>query len=177
MRRLSEDRYPMIRHTASNKAKSYIRVTNFEQDPSSQIAGVLHSDDAQESRDTGVFIDQGRSGRNDRRPAWQRLKRTILAHPGATDILYVWNLDRMDKNTSNLKRDLALFKAAGVKVKSISQPDLSPRNLKAEMASIQHQSDRISRDIKRAKSLQKQAGGFLGKAPYGYQLKPRRVSI
>jgi len=89
----------------------YARVSTDDQNAALQLAAL------KKARCQKVFTDEGFSGRTMKRPALQRLLKTVK--PG--DTVTVWKLDRLGRSVIDLVRTLDGFRDLGIEFRSITE--------------------------------------------------------
>ncbi len=99
---------------------AYIRVSTKEQNAERQLVALKEYEVANNIKIDRIFIDKA-SGRNFNRPEWIKLKNVLRKG----DTLIVKELDRLGRNTQEIKNEWAELKAQGVKIVIINMPLLS----------------------------------------------------
>lgn len=121
------------------------------------------------------FIDEALSGRTDNRPALQEMLSLALSSDKPFDVILMWKSDRFFRNAEEAAYYRASLRRRGVDLVSISEPVVENPFIKRQIenfydAAAEHESDKISRNVRRG---QKQAAkkGYTngGKVRIGYQ--------
>jgi site-specific DNA recombinase len=155
------------RVSSDEQAKGYS--LTFQQD---EIKEIVLKDGAI-LNDLNIYVDDGYTGITGNRPALKAM--TEAAKRKEIDVIYVWKIDRLFRNTKlvlNLVDDLAVV---GVGVKSILEPfcDSSTAvgrymfTMMAAGAEMEHAN--INERTQHGKLRAMKEGKWLGEAPYGYR--------
>lgn len=122
----------------------------------------------------GLYVEEGRSGRNDQRPELQRLLADAQAKPRRFKAVIFHNLDRLMRNLRlqlNLKAELD---AAGVQLVSVldhidtTTPEgIMHFQMKGMLA--EWYSNNMGREIQKGYREKARQGGWVGPVPTGYQ--------
>lgn len=174
-----------MKRTKSNLAILYARVSTAR-----QFAKDLSvPDQLQQMRDfcaangyvvVAEYVEDGRTARNDQRPAFQAMMRHILEGEEKIGLLLVHSFSRAFRNLADLTRYLQELKSVGTRLNSVSQSvDDTPmgrfvilfNGLVDEMFSAGN-----SMNVKRTRRENARRGYFNGsKPPFGYQAKETKV--
>lgn len=161
------------------RAATYVRVSSDE-----QVKGYSLTFQKEENIETiikngalppeerHIYIDDGYTGINGNRPALQMM--TEAAKRKEFDVIYVWKIDRLFRNTKlvlNLVDDLATY---GIGVKSVLEPFCDSSNpigrymftMMAAGAEMEHAN--INERTQHGKIRAMKEGKWLAPAPYGY---------
>ena len=129
---------------------------------------------------TGIYIDEARSGRDDKRP-----QHSLMLHDGTKqdrdfDKVVMWKMDRYARHANYATLTKAMLRKAGVEVIAIKDPSTDgPFGpvIEAFLDTIAEiQSDGIAENVKRGTRHLAKQGYYLGsEAPYGYRIKKVQV--
>jgi len=121
----------------------------------------------------GVYVDDGYTGTNDKRPEFQALVRD--AEAGKFDIVVVAKLDRLMRNTELLLKYVRIFTEQGIGFVPLDQPDLDTSTGNGEMVLTvlgmiaRFESRRIGDRVRDVRQHLKTKGHLsAGKPLYGY---------
>ena len=161
------------------RAATYVRVSSDEQVKGYSLAfqkeeniETIKKDGALPPEENHIYIDDGYTGINGNRPALQVM--VEAAKRKEFDVIYVWKIDRLFRNTKlvlNLVDDLATY---GIGVKSALEPFCDSSNpigwymftMMAAGAEMEHAN--INERTQHGKIRAMKEGKWLGSAPYGY---------
>ena len=161
------------------RAATYVRVSSDEQVKGYSLTfqkeeniEALKKDGALPPEEKHIYVDDGYTGTNGNRPALQMM--TEAAKRKEFDVIYVWKIDRLFRNTKlvlNLVDDLATY---GIGIKSVLEPFCDSSNpigrymftMMAAGAEMEHAN--INERTQHGKIRAMKAGKWLGSAPYGY---------
>ena len=171
-----------MKATKGNKiirAATYVRVSSDEQvkgysltfQKEENIEAIIKNG-ALPPEEKHIYIDDGYTGINGNRPALQMM--TEAAKRKEFDVIYVWKIDRLFRNTKlvlNLVDDLATY---GIGVKSALEPFCDSSNsigrymftMLAAGAEMEHAN--INERTQHGKIRAMKEGKWLAPAPYGY---------
>jgi len=161
------------------RAATYVRVSSDEQVKGYSLTfqkeeniEAIKKDGALPPEENHIYIDDGYTGINGNRPALQVM--VEAAKRKEFDVIYVWKIDRLFRNTKlvlNLVDDLATY---GIGVKSALEPFCDSSNpigrymftMMAAGAEMEHAN--INERTQHGKIRAMKEGKWLGSAPYGY---------
>jgi len=161
------------------RAATYVRVSSDEQVKGYSLTfqkeeniEAIKKDGALPPEEKHIYIDDGYTGINGNRPALQMM--IEAAKRKEFDVIYVWKIDRLFRNTKlvlNLVDDLATY---GIGVKSALEPFCDSSNpigrymftMMAAGAEMEHAN--INERTQHGKIRAMKEGKWLGSAPYGY---------
>ncbi len=172
------------------RAATYVRVSSDEQVKGYSLTfqkeeniEALKKDGAIPPEEKHIYIDDGYTGINGNRPALQMM--IEAAKRKEFDVIYVWKIDRLFRNTKlvlNLVDDLATY---GIGVKSVLEPFCDSSNpigrymftMMAAGAEMEHAN--INERTQHGKIRAMKEGKWLAPAPYGYSIneETRKLEI
>ena len=156
----------------------YCRTSSDQQDVENSIAGQRSAAQEYVRIRGGViveyYLDEAKSGRVDRRPAFQRMIHDATSPNPPFDIVLVWKLNRFARNVRDMIRYWDQLDEHGAQVVSIMEPMLEGalgklmRNIIASFD--EYFSENMGSDIKRGMKETVERGFYLGyAAPLGYR--------
>ena len=165
----------------------YVRVSSDEQAKGYSLLSQQEAIKEQIMRDGNIFdeqhlyIDDGYTGIHGDRPALKAMKEA--ARRGEIDIIYVWKIDRLYRNTKLILNLVDEWEEIGVKIKSVTEPyDTSTHlgrfiltNLAAG-AEMEH-SNINERTYQGKVRAMKEGKWLCGSPPYGYDQKDGKLVI
>lgn len=127
----------------------------------------------------GYYSDHALTGRNDKRPDFQRMMREIEG----CDVVVIWNTDRLHRNMFNAFKYLGELIDAGVDFASVTQPELNGESeVRLLLYSIytwkdQRYSEDLSANVSRGMRSKAERGEYLGYKKFGYTHEGNRIVI
>lgn len=168
----------MSNKNTSLSAVIYVRVSSEKQidNYSLDIQEKITSDYAKSNhmKILKVFREEGKSGRNTNRPAYQEMKKFLLETK--VDVVLVHKLDRLHRDEYNLYADLHFFQEHGIKLIAIADGiDSSNNDLCLAIAMQSAISANFSRNLSKETRKGLLAGAencqhMGGKPPYGFKV-------
>lgn len=159
------------------QAAIYARVSTDDQtehSPAAQIAACVAYADARGWQVVARFVDEGRSGMTDKRPAFQEM--IAAARRGEFDTILVHKLDRFARN----RYDAAIYKRllrdeCNVRLISVSQDfELDGPEaviLESSLEAIAHwYSLNLAREVRKSQVPLAHKGHFMARPPHGYRV-------
>jgi site-specific DNA recombinase len=119
-----------------------------------------------------VFEEQGRSAKTDRRPAFQKMMGQ--AAMGRFDLIVVHKLDRFSRSLSDVVKNVARLKEAGVGLSSVSEPWLDTTSPQGEVmlylfaVLAQWDNQNRARETAKGKEARARAGLWNSGLVFGY---------
>jgi site-specific DNA recombinase len=111
----------------TKKAIAYIRVSHEEKgkekiSPSQQRESITAFCKSQKWELIDVLSDIGKSAKDLKRPALQKILKDIESGKNKFDVIVVWRLDRLTRKLKDLLKLLEIFEEKGIGFKSVSEP-------------------------------------------------------
>lgn len=167
------------------RGAAYIRVSTQEQleySPQSQRVQIQAYAEAHQITllSQYIYLDEGVSGRTDRRPAFQQMLLDARQKPRPFDVLLVWEFSRFARN----RADSILYKSllrnnCGIEVRSVKEPLSSdPTAVLVEAlleAMDEYYSLNLGQEVRRGMNEKFYQGGVVTIAPFGYLIRQGRM--
>lgn len=157
----------------------YGRTSSEQQDVDNSIAGQRSAAQEYVRLHGGVivehYLDEAKSGRVDRRPAFQRMIDDATSPNRTFDVVLVWKLNRFARNVKDMIRYWDLLEEHGIQVASIMEPGMEGpfgKLMRVIIAGFdEFFSENMASDIKRGMKESVERGFYIGsKAPLGYRI-------
>lgn len=168
-------------HDPLKIAAAYIRVSTDDQieySPDSQKKAIV--DYAQKHGyivpETFIYMDEGISGRNTKRPEFQRMIGAAKQKPRLFEAILVWKFSRFARNREDsIVYKSMLRKQCGIDVISISEQlgeDKTSILIEALLEAMdEYYSINLAEEVVRGMSEKARRGGVLGSAAFGYHIE------
>ena len=156
----------------------YGRTSSEQQDVDNSLAGQRSAAQDHVSRHGGVivqhYLDEAKSGRVDRRPAFQRMIEDATSPNPPFDVVLVWKLNRFARNVKDMISYWDLLEKHAIQVVSIMEPGMEGpfgKLMRVIIAGFdEFFADNMSSDIKRGMKESVERGFHIGgTAPLGYR--------
>ena len=127
----------------------------------------------------GYYSDHALTGRNDKRPDFQRMMREIEG----CDVVVIWHTDRLHRNMFNAFKYLGELINAGADFASVTQPELNGESeVRLLLYSIytwkdQRYSEDLSKNVSRGMRSKAERGEYLGYKKFGYSHEGDQITI
>ena len=157
----------------------YGRTSSEQQDVENSIAGQRSAAQEHVARTGGVitqyYLDEAKSGRVDRRPAFQQMIADATASNPPFDAVLVWKLNRFARNVKDMIRYWDLLEEHEIPVVSIMEPMMDGAMGKLMRVIIagfdEFFSENMASDIRRGMKESAERGFYLSKQPpIGYRI-------
>ncbi len=167
----------MSKKEGLRSAYGYIRVSTHDQEELSPDSQERLLRDYARSNNMfleHIYTDAGISGRKaDKRPAFQEMIARAKSKEHPVDVLLVWKFSRFARNQEESIVYKSLLKKAGVEVVSVSEP-LADGPFGSLIERIiewmdEYYSIRLSGEVKRGMTEKAMQGGYMARAPLGYE--------
>lgn len=168
-------------------AAAYIRVSTDDQleySPESQRKAIITYAKQHEMLvpEEYIFTDEGISGRNTKRPAFQRMIGIAKIKPKQFDVILVWKFSRFARNREDsIVYKSMLRKQCGIDVISVSEQlseDKTSILIEALLEAMdEYYSINLSEEVVRGMTEKARHGGVMGGLPYGYQSQNKKIII
>ena len=127
----------------------------------------------------GYYSDHALTGRNDKRPDFQRMMHEIEG----CDVVVIWHTDRLHRNMFNAFKYLGELIEAGADFASVTQPELNGESeVRLLLYSIytwkdQRYSEDLSKNVSRGMRSKAERGEYLGYKKFGYSHEGDQITI
>ena len=170
---------PTPRQETPTRYVVYCRTSSDQQDVENSIAGQRSAAEQYVKLHGGVivdyYVDEAKSGRVDRRPAFQKIIEDGTSDDPPFDVILVWKLNRFARNVKDMIRYWDLLEDHGTKVVSIMEPIMEGplgKLMRVIIAGFdEFFSENMASDIKRGMRESAERGFYPGnRAPLGYRI-------
>lgn len=168
-------------------AAAYIRVSTDDQleySPESQKKAIIAYAKQHDMLvpEEYIFTDEGISGRNTKRPAFQRMIGIAKSKPKPFDVILVWKFSRFARNREDsIVYKSMLRKQCNIDVISVSEQlgeDKTSILIEALLEAMdEYYSINLAEEVTRGMKEKAQRGGVMGGLPYGYQSEHGTIVI
>ncbi len=168
-------------------AAAYIRVSTDDQteySPESQRKAVIAYARQHDMLipEEFIFTDEGLSGRNTKRPAFQKMICMAKKKPALFEIILVWKFSRFARNREDsIVYKSMLRKQCGIEVISVSE-QLGEDKISVLMEALleamdEYYSINLAEEVTRGMTEKAHRGGVLGGQPFGYRAEHGKILI